>query len=45
MSAFAEKVKRFYDMGLYNKTMVHNFLLKGKITEEEYNQIVGGENG
>ena len=45
MSAFAEKVKRFYDMGLYTAVMVYNFFQKGKITEEEYNQIVGGTNG
>lgn len=41
MSAFALKVKRFYDMGLYTAPMVYAFFQKGKITAEEYNEIVG----
>lgn len=43
MSAFALKVKRFYDMGLYTATMVYDFFRKGKITAAEYNEIVGEE--
>lgn len=35
-----EKVKKFYDMGLYNKAQVKAFYLKGKITLAEYNEIV-----
>lgn len=38
-----EKIKRFYDLGLYTKSQVKMFYTKGKITEAEYLQIVGGE--
>ena len=43
MSAFAQKVKRFYDLGLYTAQMVYAFYQKGKITAAEYNEIGGGE--
>ena len=36
-----DKVKKFYDMGLYNETRVYEFVKKGKLTEEEYKEIVG----
>lgn len=36
-----EKVKKFYDLGLYTKTQVEAFYLKGKITLAEYSEIVG----
>lgn len=36
-----EKVKRYYDSGLWNKTMVRNAVVKGWITENEYEEIVG----
>lgn len=36
-----EKVKRFYDKGLYSKEQVHRFVEKGVLTEEEYRSIVG----
>lgn len=35
-----DKIKRFYDLGLYNKEQVHKFVEKGVITEEQYEQIV-----
>lgn len=35
-----EKIKRFYNMGLYTKEMVHKFVEKDVITEEQYLQIV-----
>lgn len=35
-----EKVKKFYDMGLYNAAQVYDFVSKGKLTEEEYRKIV-----
>lgn len=35
-----EKIKRFYSMGLYTKEMVHKFVEKGVITEEQYLEIV-----
>lgn len=36
-----EKIKRFYEMKLYTKEMVHKFVEKGVITEEQYLEIVG----
>lgn len=38
-----EKVKRFYDMGLYSKAQVAQFVNKGKLTAEEYQTITGEE--
>lgn len=38
-----EKIKRFYELGLYTKEQVHKFVEKGLITEEQYTEIVGGE--
>lgn len=35
------KVKTYYDQGLWNKIMVHNAVLKGWITEIEYEEITG----
>ena len=40
MSKF-EKVKKYYDSGLWNKTMVKNAVIKGWITADEYEEIVG----
>ena len=39
-----EKIKRFYDMKLYTKEMVHQFVDKDVITEEQYSEIVGNGN-
>lgn len=38
-----EKIKRFYNLGLYSKIQVHKFVEKGIIDEEEYKAITGGE--
>ena len=38
-----EKIKRFYELGLYTKEQVHKFVKKGLITEEQYAEIVGGD--
>ena len=38
-----EKIKKFYDLGLYTKAQVHKFVEKGIITEEQYIEIVGVE--
>lgn len=35
-----EKIKKFYDIGLYTKGIVHKFVEKGIITEEQYVDIV-----
>lgn len=36
-----DKIKRFYNLGLYTKEQVHKFVEKGVITEEQYDLIVG----
>lgn len=36
-----EKIKEYYDKGLWNKTMVRNAVVKGKITAEQYKSITG----
>lgn len=41
MSKFAEKVARYYMQGIWTKKMVEDALIKGRITQEEYEQIVG----
>jgi len=41
MSKFAEKVKKWYEAGLWSLRMVGDALEKGKITQEEYDEIVG----
>ena len=35
-----EKIKRYYDEGLWTKHMVRNAVKKGKITAEQYEEIV-----
>ena len=37
-----ERVRRYYDEGLWNKTMVRNAVVKGWITAEE-DEIITGE--
>ena len=41
MSSKFNRVKRYYDSGLWNKEMVHNAVIKGWITADEYAEIVG----
>lgn len=36
-----EKIKAWYKFGLWTKEMVRNAVIKGKLTEEEYREIVG----
>jgi len=38
---FVVKVKEFYDKGLYTLAQIDNMLVKGKITQDEYNYIIG----
>jgi len=35
-----ETIKKWYDSGLWNKARVRNAVIKGKITPEQYEQIV-----
>lgn len=41
MSKNFEKVKKYYDNGIWNKTKVKNAVVKKWITEEEYKEITG----
>lgn len=43
MSPKYSKVKRYYDQGLWTKEMVRNAVVKGWITEQEYEDITGRE--
>lgn len=36
-----EKIKSYYDRGLWTAEMVANAVVKGKITTDEYKQITG----
>ena len=38
-----DKIKKFYDMGLYTAEQVNEFVIRGKISQEEFNLIVSGE--
>ena len=37
-----DKIKRWYEQGLWSAQMVHDAVDKGIITEEDYQKIVGG---
>ena len=41
MSEYYELVKKYYDLGYWNKTMVWNAVGKSWITSEEYKLITG----
>lgn len=36
-----DKVKKFYDLGLYSKEQVAAFVAKGKLTAAQYEAITG----
>lgn len=36
-----EKIKKWYEQGLWTAEMVRNAVVKGKLTEKEYREIVG----
>ena len=38
-----QKIKEYYDKGLWNDEMVRNAVIKGKITQDEYKEITGIE--
>lgn len=39
--SFANYIKRFYDIGLYNQVSLQFFVFAGKITREDYKTITG----
>ena len=41
MRSFVEQVKRFYDRGVYKKTQIDAMFAAGKITQAEYEYILG----
>ena len=41
MSKMYEKIKEYYNAGLWSEERVANMVIKGIITEEEYASIVG----
>ena len=43
MSKMYEKIKKYYDTGLWSEIRVRNMVVKKIITEEEYASIVGKE--
>ena len=43
MSKMYEKIKKYYDTGLWSEVRVRNMVVKEIITKEEYKNIVGKE--
>lgn len=43
MREYAEKVKRYYELGLWSEQRVRNAVDKGAISAEEYEAITGKE--
>ena len=41
MSKMYEKIKEYYNAGLWSKERVRNMVIKGIITEEEFYEITG----
>ena len=41
MSKMYEKIKSYYDTGLWSEERVRNMVVKGVITEEEFYEITG----
>ena len=41
MSNMYEKIKKYYDTGLWSEVRVRNMVVKGVITEEEFYEITG----
>lgn len=38
-----EKIKRYYDLGIYKEKHIHRLLELNKITQKEYREIIGDE--
>ena len=43
MSKMYDKIKSYYDSGLWSEVRVRNMVIKGIITEEEYKSIIDKE--
>ena len=43
MSNNFNKIKSYYNSGLWNEARVRNMVIKGILTEEEYKDIIGNE--
>ena len=43
MSKIYDKIKSYYDSGLWSEVRVRNMVIKGIITEKEYKAIIGKE--
>ena len=43
MSKMYNKIKMYYDAGLWSEVRVRNMVIKGVITKEEYKDIVDKE--
>ena len=43
MSKMYNKIKSYYDSGLWSEVRVRNMVIKGIITEEEYKAIISKE--
>ena len=41
MSKIYDKIKSYYDSGLWSEVRVRNMVVKGIITEEEFYEIIG----
>lgn len=41
MSKNYKKIKKWYDMGIYNDAQIADFVKKGQLTPEEYELITG----
>ena len=41
MSKMYEKIKEYYNTGLWSEERVRNMVVKGVITEEEFYDIIG----
>lgn len=41
MSKNYKMIKKYYDMGIYKDKQIHDFVVKGQLTEEEYELITG----
>ena len=37
-----ERIKRWYELGLWTAAMVQNAVAKGRLTQEQADEIVGG---